>query len=177
MSHEYSRPYNPDGVQAYLISFRCYGTWLHGDARGSADRSGHNLWATPLLPPNAQRQARERGALKRSPVALDERAREIVDKTIREVCAHRGWLLHAFNVQADHVHLVVTAPEKPEPVMNSLKSWATRRLHEEGLMRDEDRVWSRHGSTCWLWTQEQVRAACAYVIEGQPLPPEMRWPP
>ena len=24
---------------AYLISFRCYGTWLHGDERGSIDRS------------------------------------------------------------------------------------------------------------------------------------------
>jgi hypothetical protein len=23
---------------AYLITFRCYGTWLHGDERGSVDR-------------------------------------------------------------------------------------------------------------------------------------------
>jgi hypothetical protein len=23
---------------AYLITFRCYGTWLHGDKRGSIDR-------------------------------------------------------------------------------------------------------------------------------------------
>ncbi|HSE32832.1 MAG TPA: hypothetical protein VLA93_14760 [Pyrinomonadaceae bacterium] len=23
--------FNTDGVLGYLISFRCYGTWLHGD--------------------------------------------------------------------------------------------------------------------------------------------------
>ena len=47
----------PDGIEpvadasgsvplAYLITFRTYGTWLHGDARGSVDRE-HNVFGTP----------------------------------------------------------------------------------------------------------------------------------
>ncbi len=31
---------------AYLISFRCYGTWVHGDTRRSVDRK-QNAYGTP----------------------------------------------------------------------------------------------------------------------------------
>jgi hypothetical protein len=31
---------------ANLITFRCYGTWLHGDQRGSIDRF-HNAYKSP----------------------------------------------------------------------------------------------------------------------------------
>ena len=174
MAHEYNRPYNPDGVQAHLLSFRCYGTWLHGDTRGSVDRNGHNRWCTPNLPPDPRREQRERQSLTSPPITLSSAARHIVDVAVRRVCRHRGWILHALNVQHDHVHLVVTAHGKtPEEVMNSLKSWATRKLRERKLMPVRGKVWSRHGSTKWLWTEDQVRRACAYVIDGQPLPPGM----
>jgi hypothetical protein len=36
---------------AYLITFRSYGTWLHGDPRGSVDRF-HNVYGKPRLPPS-----------------------------------------------------------------------------------------------------------------------------
>jgi len=36
---------------AYLITFRCYGTWLHGDERGSVDRF-HNQYQSPSAAPN-----------------------------------------------------------------------------------------------------------------------------
>jgi hypothetical protein len=53
---------NPDDVPiAYFISFTCYGTWLHGDERGSVD-CRHNLYGTPVLPadPHREQQDRER---------------------------------------------------------------------------------------------------------------------
>ena len=34
---------------AYFITFRAYGTWLHGDERGAVDRR-HNDYGTPYLP-------------------------------------------------------------------------------------------------------------------------------
>lgn len=37
---------------AYFISIRTYGTWLHGDDRGSVDRQ-HNEFNTPMLPANS----------------------------------------------------------------------------------------------------------------------------
>lgn len=38
---------------AYFISLRVYGTRLHGDKRGSVDRS-HNVYGTPKIAPNSQ---------------------------------------------------------------------------------------------------------------------------
>ena len=40
-----------DIALAYLITFRSYGTWLHGDDRGSIDRF-HNRYKSPYIPPN-----------------------------------------------------------------------------------------------------------------------------
>jgi REP element-mobilizing transposase RayT len=176
MSHEYPRPYNPDGVQAYFLTLRCYGTWLHGDPRGSVDRSGHHNWSAPRIQPDHRRRAHERELLDHAPASFDAQGRTVVDQAIRSVCTYSGWILHALNVQEGHAHVVVTAVSRtPEHVMNAFKSWATRRLREAGLIANEGKVWSRHGSTRWLWTEEQVGAACAYVIDGQPLPPEMGW--
>ena len=38
----------------YLITFRCYGTWLHGDERGAIDRL-HNRYKSPYLPRSDRR--------------------------------------------------------------------------------------------------------------------------
>ena len=40
-----------DTPLAYFISFRGYGTWLHGDQRGSIDRL-HNQYRSPYIPAN-----------------------------------------------------------------------------------------------------------------------------
>ena len=37
---------------AFLITFRCYGTWLHGDERGSIDRRNFHRYGTPAMPAN-----------------------------------------------------------------------------------------------------------------------------
>jgi hypothetical protein len=39
-----------DTPLAYLITFRCHGTWLHGDERGSVDRF-HNRYKSPCIEP------------------------------------------------------------------------------------------------------------------------------
>jgi hypothetical protein len=36
---------------AFLITFRCYGTWLHGDERGAVDRSSYHRYGTPDMLP------------------------------------------------------------------------------------------------------------------------------
>jgi hypothetical protein len=45
-----------DAPIGYLITFRSYGTWLHGDERGSVDRN-HRAYGTPMFA--AQRFASE----------------------------------------------------------------------------------------------------------------------
>ena len=42
---------NTDAPIAYFISFRTYGTWLHGDERGSIDLH-NNIYGNPKNAPN-----------------------------------------------------------------------------------------------------------------------------
>ena|SRR5215831_11411132 len=51
--------------------------------------------------------------------------------------------------------------------LNSFKSYATRKLREARLLDEAIRPWARHGSTPYLWTEDDVQAAIDYVINGQ----------
>ncbi len=151
---------------AYFLTFRCYGTWLHGDPRGSTDRD-HNVPNTPLLPPDAARKELRESLLRHVPVRLDESSRGVVTEAIKRECEHRGWRLLALNVRTNHVHIVVSASEAPERVVNVLKSWATRRMVEAGVLERGVKAWSRHGRTRYLWDELAVEAACTYTLYDQ----------
>jgi REP element-mobilizing transposase RayT len=152
---------------AYLITFRSYGTWLHGEKRGSIDRRNYNRYGTPDMPANEKLVADERAELKNAAILLNRAQRDIVQSAIREVCEHRAYALHAINVRTNHVHSVVSASCEPEHVMYSFKAYATRKLREENLLGRDVKPWARHGSTPYLWTEEEVQRAIDYVLNGQ----------
>src|SRR5437773_2523008 len=94
---------------AYLITFRCYGTWLHGDGRGSIDRF-HNRYKSPYIDSNEKWHRHNVQVLQGEPVTLDAAQRQSVEAAIRETCKYRQWNLHALNVRTNHVdHPVATA--------------------------------------------------------------------
>src|SRR5438552_18576243 len=128
-----------DKPLAYFITFTCYGTWLHGDDRGSVDDE-HNTHNTPVLAPDEQRTAREKAILQEAPYQLDMARRRLVLEAIRTLAARKHWLLHAVHVRSNHVHVIVKADGPIERVMNDLKTAASRRLNkafpdEEGRTR------------------------------------------
>src|SRR5262245_20523433 len=94
--------------QAYLITFRCYGTWLHGDERGSMDPE-HNAYGSPRIPFAAPRLRSDTNQLKHDPLSLNSKQRRVEENAIREVCEHRKYKLHAINVRTNHVHTIVSA--------------------------------------------------------------------
>jgi REP element-mobilizing transposase RayT len=151
---------------AYLISFRCYGTWLHGDSRKSVDRK-HNVFGTPKIASNPGLERFEKKRLKHKPFKLDARSRPIVEKAVREVCDHRNYILRAVNARTNHVHSVVTAAKKPEPILIAFQAYATRALRRRSLAPRHVKPWSRHGSTIYLWKEKDVEDALNYVIFGQ----------
>ena len=151
---------------AYLITFRTYGTWLHGDDRGSVDRE-HNAFGTPLLPPNQPRERAARERCKQTPLVLNAAQRQATRDAIVAVCEHRQWSLHELNVRSNHVHVVVSAPRHPDHVRGSFKSWATRRMRETCVIDANIQPWAKDGSGKYLWKPEQVEAACRYVLDGQ----------
>jgi len=153
---------------AYFLTWRTYGTWLHGDDRGSVDRE-HNTYGAALLRPEPACVERNCGRMRDRPVVLDQEQRRHVDLAIRSRCLAAGWELLALNVRTNHVHVVLGASEPPDQVMVSLKAWATRRLRECGLA-PSGRTWARHGSTRYIWDATGLAHVCLYVTDLQDSP-------
>jgi REP element-mobilizing transposase RayT len=156
---------------AYFLSYRTFGTWLRGDPRGWVDRQG-SVPDSPYRPGSADRWERERRHLRQPPAKLDPQSRAVVTTTLRETCRRRGWTLHALNVRTNHVHAVVAAECGPEVVMGAFKACSTLALRRAGLLGAGCVLWSRHGSTRYLWNEAAVEAACEYVMERQDREPE-----
>jgi REP element-mobilizing transposase RayT len=156
-----------DRPLAYFITFTCFGTWLHGGERGSVDRA-HNRFDTPVLPANSARLTDEQTRLEQPPYLLDAPRRELVLKAICEVCGYRGWRLLVAHVRTNHIHAVVQADdEPPERVMNDFKAYASRALNRSHLDAAACKRWTRHGSTIYLWTDDEVLTRVRYVASGQ----------
>jgi len=152
---------------AYLITFRCYGTWLHGDERGSVD-CFHNQYQTPYAAPNKNRYQYNAQRLKNGIVTLNAKQRETVENAVREVCDFRNWLLHAINTRTNHVHTVVSiGAVKPERALNNFKSYATGKMRQNGCWISERSPWVDKGSRRYLWNERSIELAVDYVVNGQ----------
>ena len=152
---------------AYFISFRSYGTWLHGDQRGSIDRF-HNRYRSPYLPRNDSWRAHNKMQLKTKPLILKARHRNAVKEAIKETCRIRNWGLYALNIRSNHIHTVVAARcKKPEQVLGAFKANATRQLRAESLWLHPFTPWADGGSKRRLWNEQSVANAIDYVLYGQ----------
>ncbi|MCC6327222.1 MAG: transposase [Acidobacteria bacterium] len=167
MKRDYIEFQDRSVAKGFLITFRCYGTWLHGDQRGSVDRRYYNRYGTQKIAPNTEKEQRRKTLLKHEMFLLGTAERQIVEAAIREVCRVRGYVLIAINVRSNHVHVVVSNSAAPERMMDSFKAYATKELRGSGLVGKDQKVWSRHGSTRYLWSDDHVSAAVEYVVNGQ----------
>ena len=156
------------GPVAYFLTWTCRGARLHGDAKGSVDRA-HNGFGSPLVQADAWREAGELARMGDvSKVVLAPEHQSVVHAAVSGVCEHRSWKLLALAVRSNHVHLVVNAPRhSPESVMQLCKSWATRRLREAGVFDSQAPVWTRHGSTRYIWDESGLSEALDYVVNQQ----------
>jgi REP element-mobilizing transposase RayT len=152
---------------AYLITFRCYGTWLHGDARGSYRRNSRLASGVMRIPPRPRLKQAEIKQLVHDPVRLNKRQRAIVEQAVRDVCRHRKYRLRAIDVRSNHAHTVASALSDPEPILEAFKSYSTRALRETGILDKSIKPWARHGSTIYLWKERDVEKAVEYVLLGQ----------
>src|SRR5258705_6722307 len=103
---------------AYLISFRAYGTWLHGDKRGSTSRK-QNKYGTPSIAPNLPLHQTEIKQLKHPPQQLDARQRPVVEQETSEESSTPAHWLRAIYVRTHHGHTGVSAATKPEPALHA----------------------------------------------------------
>jgi len=145
---------------------------LHGHESGSVDRR-HNVPGSRLAEANPERAAVKRQPMDQAPDCLDRDRRAAVLDALREVCFDRGWNLWAAHVRTNHVHVVVEAGVGPEKVMNAFKSYASRGLNRLEIDGGDRKRWARHGSTRWLWKDEDVQEAIRYAVSGQGEPMEV----
>ncbi|REJ75493.1 MAG: hypothetical protein DWQ47_08440 [Acidobacteria bacterium] len=156
----------------YLITFRCYGTWLPGNVRGTVTKY-QNGFGQLYLPPDDDWQDESRSLLKSDPVMLDRAMRKEVSKSIRRTCDCLGWALYALNVRTNHVHIVVDVGTAPSSsIVTKFKAYATRDLREKNLWSGEHSPWASRGSCRYLWHEEALWKAIDYVIysQGRDLP-------
>ena len=152
---------------AYFITFRTYGTWLHGDPRGSTSRH-RNRYKSKHLPGTPEWIATNTERMNRKPLILNETQRDCIETAIKDTCNKRAWELYAANARTNHVHSVANiGVVKPSIALNAFKANATRSLREAGLYSSDETPWADKGSERWLWTRAEVNRAVDYVLYGQ----------
>ncbi len=174
---EWARPPNHivgvemDKPLAYFLTFSAYGSVLPGDESGYIDRK-HNGFRGGLAPRSDALLAHCQACMKQSPYLLDAPRRDLVLSALLEVCRYRGWQPLVIHVRSNHVHIVVQATDtSAERVIIQFKAYASRALDRAHLDAPGRLRWARHGSTCYLWTQEDVIGAIGYVAfeQGEPM--------
>ena len=150
---------------AAFLTFRTYGSWLHGDDRGSVDNL-HNAYGTPRIPVNPARRGFER-QLVHEPILLGPRRRDATRRAIVATCDLRGWPLHALNVRTNHVHVVLKPDIEAKQAMALLKARATAMMRDTGCWSRDDGPWSRGGSARLIWSAYQLERAVRYVLHRQ----------
>lgn len=158
---------------AYLITWTCYGTHLHGSQGGSYD-DDTNQRGAEFVPPSYRYENLRRQQMKEEALVLGPKERGSVYRAILRHVEYRGWRLLAINVRTNHIHVVVEAAAPPREMLRQFKAYSTRGLRADKLIPGRERVWTDGGSTRWLFTREAVNAACDYVLhqQGAELPME-----
>jgi REP element-mobilizing transposase RayT len=152
---------------AVFFTFRCYGTWLHGDERGAVDRH-NNIYKNPRILANDNCQKFNEKQLKFPAVKLNAAERKSVERAIGETCEKRRWSLLALNVRTNHVHAVIAIGSNgAESALIALKANATRHLREDRLWNHGHTPWAKKGSKRKLWNEKSIWEATNYVLNGQ----------
>lgn len=152
---------------AYMITCRTYGTWLHGDERGSVDRK-HNQFLTPRMKhnPNWQRCMKEN--CKEQPFVMSKAQSKTVLQSVINTCQYADWVLYAAHVRSNHMHIIVKAHNKPpEQAAVSFKAYATRYLKHKYPDLQRKRYWSSGASTGYAFHSMALLRAIQYTVEEQ----------
>ena len=148
--------------QAYFITTTTYGTWLHGDERKSVVvKKGYPR----QIEQDNHFHRYQQNHLKYPPVTFDAQQRQIVLDTLLQHCRLKAWRLYAAHIRTTHVHLVVQSDHAVEKVTSDLKAWCTRRLRQAGYQMPK--VWTRQGSTIYVFTHTKLIEKIRYVVQEQ----------
>jgi REP element-mobilizing transposase RayT len=157
----------------WLLTSTTYGNWLPGDPRGFVGTtktllgvsSIRNLPGTEHDRDNLRLRNFARSTLKGPPILLSLAQACVMHSQFHETAAHKGWMLSAVGIMANHIHLVVGVPGDPDPetVLGVFKSYGSRALNRNWQRPESEMWWTESGSKRKLRDEAAVLAAVEYV--------------
>jgi REP element-mobilizing transposase RayT len=139
----------------------------------AGDKRGWTKWHAGVQLPSLRRELEAAARMNEAAVVLNVQQRRLVEETLAEHCALRGWTLHAVNCRTNHVHAVLSASVHPNQIRSQLKAWSARKLSEQArsqgdLTGDRHRSWwGERGSRRFLNDEASLEAAILYVRDAQ----------
>ena len=91
----------------------------------------------------------------------------------RPLDRQNDWISHRLSEKLpDSVEPLLGSDVVEKWILNAFKADATRTMSEADCWHSENIPWVRRGSKRYLWTEQQLLAAIAYVQydQGEPLP-------
>jgi REP element-mobilizing transposase RayT len=157
----------PERALAFHITFGTYGTRLHGDPRGTVDRS-MNRPGDPIIGRDDDWQRFERSRLRFDPIVLSRAQMVFAEQAVPPICERGGWQLWTTAAGPDHIHVVLTpTPDVDgEGIRRIFKRWLGQALSQRWPLQKDATWWAEGGSVRWVWTQQYFDNVYGYV-DGQ----------
>ena len=152
----------PSRPIAYHITFGTYGTRLHGDERGTVDRS-MNCPGDPIIGADAGWWELERKRLRSHPVFLEPEQTAYAESVIPLVCARGGWEYHVGAAGPDHVHVLLTAEADGDAVRKWFKRWLGEAMWAKWPRAEGTTWWAEGGSVKWVWERDYFENVFDYL--------------
>lgn len=146
---------------------------LHGDARGTIDRS-RNKPGDPIVGHNDEWEQTERSRLSFDPIVFTDEQRRHAELALLNICLRGEWTYHTAACQHDHVHALISARVEPKPVRRWLKRWLGDSLTEKWPLESDQTWWSEGGSIKWIWDDWYLDAVWQYIEEQRVIEPNER---
>jgi REP element-mobilizing transposase RayT len=147
---------------AYHITFGTYGTRLHGDPRGTVDRS-QNEFGEPIVGRDDEWKSFEQKNLNFQPLILTIEQRVFIERQVPTICERGGWEFLQVAAAPDHIHNMVSARIDGKDIRKWLKRWLSEALSAIWPLRYREVWWSECGSVKWIWTEDYYERVRNYI--------------
>ena len=147
-------------ICAHFLTWTTYGSWLPGDQRGWIDR--HNQGSIQNSDPGWETLARK--LMKETSVILNKQQRAIVHSSISRTCNLRSWKVHALAVCSNHIHVLISCPDKTgSQLLSTLKAHCTRVLKGHSGKTQRMHWWTRSGNVRSIFRKESLNMVIEYI--------------
>jgi REP element-mobilizing transposase RayT len=167
----------------WFLTNTFYGNWLPGDRRGSvtsvndlrpweqprSTRDEHDIPGTSYEPPIPALEKSAFESLKGKPIRLNLEMAEVLFAQFVETAEYRFRPLVAVAIMANHFHMLVHAPDDPDPkrLLADFKSYGSRALTRRFGAPESETWWTDKGSKRKLDREASVIATTRYIVEQE----------